>query len=155
MCNLYSITTNQEAIIRLFLRRHPLRRQPRSYAGRLSRLSGAGHPQHGDRHRVGYDALGHAAAEHRWAARDEHPQHNVAALAPVAQTENRCLVPFKSFAEYAPESRTRRRKRRTWCGSRRAITVRSARSLGSGRHSRVIAARSQSRSSDRIRYTAA
>jgi hypothetical protein len=61
MCNLYSITTNQAAIIALF-RGQPLRRQSAADAGRVSRLSRSGDPQHQQRHRTGYDALGYASA---------------------------------------------------------------------------------------------
>ena len=34
----------------------------------------------------------------------------------LAQAENRCLVPFNSFAEYAPEPNPETKKR-TWFGS--------------------------------------
>jgi hypothetical protein len=40
MCNLYSITTNQAAIISLFRVMNPIRRQPTADAGRVSGLSG-------------------------------------------------------------------------------------------------------------------
>jgi putative SOS response-associated peptidase YedK len=35
--------------------------------------------------------------------------------------ENRCLVPFNSLAEYAPEPNPQTKKR-TWCGSRSTMT---------------------------------
>jgi hypothetical protein len=40
MCNLYSITTNQEAISRLFRVLKSIRRQPAADARRISRLPG-------------------------------------------------------------------------------------------------------------------
>jgi hypothetical protein len=33
----------------------------------------------------------------------QHPEYVLTALAGLAQAGNRCLVPFNSFAEYAPE----------------------------------------------------
>ena len=83
MCNLYSITTNQEAIIRLF-------RVINRYVGnlanarRLPGLSCASDPQHRHGHRDDADAVGHATA-HGQPARHQHPQHVLPALARVAQ----------------------------------------------------------------------
>ena len=82
MCNLYSITTNQEAIIRLF-------RVMNRYVGNLPpmpgvfpRLSGARGAQRWRRARADHDALGHAAtAKVAVAPGDEHPEYVVAALA--------------------------------------------------------------------------
>jgi hypothetical protein len=63
MCNLYSITTNQAAIIALF-------RVIKRYVGNLPPMPGVsrpGHPQHRHRSCTGQDALGHAAtAAHGW-----------------------------------------------------------------------------------------
>jgi hypothetical protein len=60
----------------------PLCRQPRADAGSVSGLSGSGGAQHRRRARVEHDAVGHAAATaHRRAARHQHPQHVIAALA--------------------------------------------------------------------------
>jgi putative SOS response-associated peptidase YedK len=54
--------------------------------------------------RDGDDALGNAAtATHKWATCHEYSQYLVSALAGLAETESRCLVPANSFAEYAPE----------------------------------------------------
>jgi len=86
--------------------------QPGTDAGRFSRLPCACHPQHRHRARVGYDALGHAATTAYWRpAGHQHPQHVIAALAGLAETENRCLVPANSFAEYAPEPNPETRKK--------------------------------------------
>ena len=82
--------------------------QPAADARRVSGLSGAGHSQCRRRARDGVDALGHAAAAsaHRRAACDQYPQHQLAAL-----PKNRCLVPFNSFAEYAPEPNPETKKK--------------------------------------------
>jgi hypothetical protein len=54
--------------------------------------------------RDGDDALGNAAtATHKRATCHEYSQYLVSALAGLAETESRCLVPANSFAEYAPE----------------------------------------------------
>ena len=66
MCNLYSITTNQEAIRALFrvINRYVGNLPP---TGRISGLYGSGGPQLGRRTRNDDDALGHAAATtSRW-----------------------------------------------------------------------------------------
>jgi putative SOS response-associated peptidase YedK len=48
--------------------------------------------------------LGHATTTaHRRTASHRHPQHVLAARRGWLKPENRCLVPFNSFAEYAPE----------------------------------------------------
>lgn len=57
--------------------------------------------------------MGHAIAVLRpegplgRSGRHEHSQHDVAALAPLAEPANRCLVPFTSFFEYetAPDGK--------------------------------------------------
>ena len=112
MCNLYSITTNQAAIIRAVPGHQPIRRQPAADAGRVSRLSGASGAQRRCRARADHDALGHAAAaEVRRAAGHQHPQHVVTALAGWLKPENRCLVPANSFSEYAPEPNPETKKK--------------------------------------------
>jgi len=73
---------------------HPLRGQPAADAGRVSGLSGAGDAKYRHRHRDGDDALGYATtAAHGRAARHEHPQHVLAALAHVAQAREPMLGP--------------------------------------------------------------
>ena len=85
MCNLYSITTNQEAIIALF-RVINRCRQPRADTGRVSRLSGSSDPQLRRRTRNDDDAVGHATATaHRRATGHQYPQHIFAALARLAE----------------------------------------------------------------------
>ena len=82
MCNLYSITTNQEAIRALF-------RVVNRYVGNLAPMPGVfpDYPAPVIRNtdtdtRDDPDALGHAAATaHRRAAGHERPQHVIAALA--------------------------------------------------------------------------
>jgi hypothetical protein len=70
LCNLYSITTNQAAIINLFRVINPYVGNLAPMPG-LSGLSRSRHPQHGQRHRTGDDAMGHAATTaHRRPARD-------------------------------------------------------------------------------------
>src|SRR5262245_28387728 len=48
MCNLYSITTNQEAIRALFPQGGPLRRQPCANARRVSECGGCANSRQGD-----------------------------------------------------------------------------------------------------------
>jgi putative SOS response-associated peptidase YedK len=47
----------------------------------------------------------------RTGGRDERPQHFLAALAGWLKPESRCLVPFNSFAEYAPEPNPETKKK--------------------------------------------
>jgi putative SOS response-associated peptidase YedK len=98
MCNLYSITTNQAAIIALF-------RVINRYVGNLAPMPGV-FPDYPapvvrntrDRPRVDHDAVGHAAATpHRRSARHQHPQHVVAALAKRAQAGEPMLGPGQQF----------------------------------------------------------
>ena len=86
MCNLYSITTNQAAIIALF-------RVINRYVGNLPPMPGV-FPDYPapvvrnaeQRTRDDHDALGHAAAAaDRRPAGHQHPQHLVAALARLAE----------------------------------------------------------------------
>jgi hypothetical protein len=82
MCNLYSIITNQAAIIALF-------RVANRYVGNLPPMPGVfpDYPapviRNADaRHRDGDDALGHATtAAHGRPAGHQHSQHNLASLA--------------------------------------------------------------------------
>jgi hypothetical protein len=85
MCNLYSITTNQAAIIALF-------RVMNRYVGNLPPMPGvfpdypAPSAQCWGRSRDGHDALGNAAtAAHGRPACNQYPQHVIAALAGLAQ----------------------------------------------------------------------
>jgi putative SOS response-associated peptidase YedK len=105
MCNLYSITTNQAAIIALF-------RVVNRYVGNLPPMPGV-FPD--------YPApvVRNAGAERaltmmRWVCRHrprpaarQSQMHWRAWMKP----ENRCLVPFKSFAEYAPEANPETKKK--------------------------------------------
>lgn len=85
MCNLYSITTNQEAIRALF-------RKVNRYVGNLAPMPGvfpdSRDPQYRRqrRGRADHDALGNASATaHRRPAGHQYPQHVVTALARLAQ----------------------------------------------------------------------
>jgi putative SOS response-associated peptidase YedK len=118
MCNLYSITTNQAAIIGLF-------RVTNRYVGNLPPMPGV-FPD--------YPApvVRNAGAEReltmmRWGM-PPPPRSGGPPVTNIRNTtsphwrgwskpENRCLVPATSFAEYAPEP-NRRPKRRTSSGSR-------------------------------------
>jgi hypothetical protein len=92
MCNLYSITTNQAAIIALF-------RVMNRYVGNLPPMPGVfpDYPgpcgaQRGHRVRDGDDAPGHAAATTgRWKPGDEYQEHVVTALAGLAQARDPVL----------------------------------------------------------------
>lgn len=110
MCNLYSITTNQEAIIRLF-------RVVNRYVGNLPPGPGVfpDYPAPATRNidhgtelismRLG-DA---AAAEVRRPA--GHPQHFIAALARLAEAGDPLPGPVNRFAEYAPEPNPETKKK--------------------------------------------
>jgi SOS response associated peptidase (SRAP) len=74
-----------------------IRRQPRTDAGLVSRLSGARDPQCRRRAGDDPDALGHAAATHGRPFDCQHPL--------------RVVVPFNSFAEYAPEPNPETKKK--------------------------------------------
>ena len=113
MCNLYSITTNQAAIIALF-------RVMNRYVGNLPPLPGVfpDYPAPVVRNAGGEREL----AMMRWGMppppraggypvtniRNTSSPHWQALLKP----ENRCLVPFNSFAEYAPEPNPETKKGR-------------------------------------------
>jgi len=64
--------------------------------------------------------------------------------------ENRCLVPFNSFAEYAPEPNSETKKKGTSSGSQSMTIDRSPASRASGPSSRATAGRNQSRFRGRI-----
>jgi putative SOS response-associated peptidase YedK len=86
MCNLYSITTNQEAIRRLF-------RVVNQYVGNLPPMTGV-FPDYpapvvrnaGSERELTMTPGDAAATEIRRAAGHQHPQHVVAALAGLAET---------------------------------------------------------------------
>jgi putative SOS response-associated peptidase YedK len=146
MCNLYSITTNQAAIIALF-------RVLNRYVGNLPAMPGV-FPD--------YPApvVRNTGAERelimmRWGM----PPPPRAGGFPVTNIRNttsphwrgwlkpqsRCLVPANSFAEYAPEP-NRRPAKRTWCGLRSMMTGRCSRSPEYGPNSRATAVQHPNRS---------
>jgi putative SOS response-associated peptidase YedK len=145
MCNLYSITTNHEAIRKLF-------RKVNRYVGNLAPMTGVFPDYPAPVIRNTDEGEGRELVMMRWGMpppprtggppvtniRNTSSPHWRGWLKP----ESRCLVPFNSFAEYAPEPILRRRKR-TSSGLRSAMIGPSPPSRGSGRCSRVIAARSQ------------
>ena len=94
MCNLYSITTNQAAIIALFRVINRYVGNLPTMAGRVSRLSRTGDPQHQHWSRVGGDAVEHAATAGNWrTASYQYPQYVLTALARSAQARK----PVPSF----------------------------------------------------------
>jgi putative SOS response-associated peptidase YedK len=109
MCNLYSITTNQEAIIGLF-------RVINRYIGNLAPIPGV-FPDY----LVRNTENGTEMTLMRWGMpppqrtggppvtniRNTSSPHWRGWLKP----ENRCLVPFNSFAEYAPEPNPETKRR--------------------------------------------
>ena len=122
MCNLYSITANQAAIIALF-------RVINRYVGNLAPMPGVfpDYPAPVIRN----TETGRELAMMRWGM-PPPPKSPWPPVTNIRNTssphwrdwlrpDNRCLVPFNSFAVYAPE-RTRRRRKRTWCGSRSTMT---------------------------------
>ena len=112
MCNLYSITTNQAAIIALF-------RVMNRYVGNLPPMPGV-FPDY-PAPVVRYSDLGTALITMRWGMppppkfggppvtniRNTSSPHWRSWLKP----ESRCLVPFNSFAEYAPETNPETKKK--------------------------------------------
>jgi putative SOS response-associated peptidase YedK len=108
MCNLYFITTNQSAIAALF-------RIMNRYVGNLAPMPGVfpDYPapvvRNAGAERELADALGHAAttAPPVTNIRNTSSPHWRGWLKP----ENRCLVPFNSFAEYAPEPNPETKKK--------------------------------------------
>jgi putative SOS response-associated peptidase YedK len=104
MCNLHSITTNQAAILALF-------RVVNRYVGNLPPmpgvfpgLSSAGYSQCRRRARDGADRWGMPPPP-RTGAPPVTNIHNTSSphWRGCLKPENRCLVLFNSFAEYAPE----------------------------------------------------
>jgi putative SOS response-associated peptidase YedK len=154
MCNLYSITTNQAAIIALF-------RVINRYVGNLPQMPGVfpDYPAPVIRN----TDTGLEMMTMRWGMpppprtpgppvtniRNTSSPHWRGWLKP----ENRCLVPANSFAEYAPETNPATGKKDVvWFAlneDRRCL-----RSQASGRPSTGIAAQSRSRYRDRIWSTA-
>jgi len=149
MCNLYSITTNQEAIIRLF-------RVVTRYVGNLAPMPGVfpDYPAPVIRNTQTATEL----AMMRWGMppppctggppvtniRNTTSPHWRMWLKP----ESRCLVRFNSFAEYAPEPNPETKKKDVvWFALSDDRPL--AAFAGTWTTSRVIAARSQSRSPDR------
>ena len=154
MCNLYCITTNQAAIAALF-------RVVNRYVGNLAPMPGVfpDYPAPVIRN----TDTGTEMTMMRWGMpppprtggppvtniRNTSSPHWRGWLKP----ENRCLVPFNSFAEYAPEPNPETKKKDVvW------FAINDDRPLiafaGIWTSSRVIAARSRSRYRGRIRSTA-
>ncbi len=118
MCNLYSITTNQEAIRQLF-------RVVNQYVGNLPPMTGV-FPDYPA------PAVRNVGAEReltmmRWGM-PPPPKFGGPPVTNIRNTssahrrgwlklENRCLVPANSFSEYAPEPNPEPAKR-AWSGSR-------------------------------------
>lgn len=112
MCNLYSITTNQEAIRTLF-------RVVNRYVGNLAPMPGVfpGYPAPVVRTagselemvlmRWGMPAPPRSGGTPVTNIRNTASPHWRAWL----KAENRCLVPFNSFAEYAPEPNPETKKK--------------------------------------------
>jgi hypothetical protein len=145
MCNLYSITTNQAAIAALF-------RVLSQYVGNLPPLPGV-FPDY-MAPVIRDDAGVREMIMMRWGMppppripgppvtniRNTSSPHWRAWLKP----ENRCLVPFNSFAEYAPEPNPETKKKDVvWFALDDDRP--SPPSPGSGPHSTAIAGRNQSR----------
>ena len=117
MCNLYSITTNQAAIIALF-------RVINRFVGNLQPMPGV-FPDY-PAPVVRNTATGRELAMMRWGMppppwagnfpvtniRNTASPHWRASLKP----ENRCLVPANSFADYAPEPNPETKKDVVWFG---------------------------------------
>src|ERR1700745_4273123 len=112
MCNLYSITTNQEAIIALF-------RVINRYVGNLPPMPGV-YPDFPAPVLRDTEA-GRELAMMRWGM-PPPPRTGGAPVTNIRNTssphwrmwlrpENRCLVPFHSFAEYAPEPNPETKKK--------------------------------------------
>ena len=154
MCNLYSITTNQAAIVALF-------RVVNQYVGNLPAMPGV-FPD--------YPApvVRNAGAERemvlmRWGMppppkfggppvtniRNTSSPHWRSWLKP----ENRCLVPFNSFAEYAPAPNPQTTTKDSF-GSHGMTNGRSAPSPASGPNSEATAVPSRSRHLVHISSTA-
>jgi putative SOS response-associated peptidase YedK len=114
MCNLYSITTNQEAIIRLF-------RKVNRYVGNLAPMPGVFPDYPAPVIRTIDEGEGRELAMMRWGM-PPPPRNGGPPVTNIRNTssphwrgwlkpESRCLVPFNSFAEYAPEPNPETRKK--------------------------------------------
>ena len=145
MCNLYSITTNQAAIINLF-------RVINRYVGNLAPMPGVfpDYPAPVVRNSGGELEM----TMMRWGMpppprTDGPPITNIRNTSSPhwrgwLKPENRCLVPANSFAEYAPETNPETKKKDVvWFALNDGD--RCSRSRACGRRSTVIAARSLSR----------
>jgi putative SOS response-associated peptidase YedK len=146
MCNLYSITTNQDAIRRLF-------KAVNSSVGNLPSMPGVfpDYPAPVVRNADGEREL----IMMRWGM-PPPPKLGEPSVTNIRNTssphwrgwlkpENRCLVPANSFAEYAPEPNPETKKKDVvWFALNE--DRRSLRSEGSGPSSKATAAPSQSRS---------
>ena len=154
MCNLYSITTNQAAIIALFrvLNRYVRNLPPMpsvfpDYPAPVVRTAG------GDRElammRWGMPPPPRASGYPVTNIRNTTSPHWRGWRKP----ENRCLVPANSFAEYAPEPNPETKKR-TSCGSRSMMIGHFSPSPASGPSSRATVAPNQNRSQALISSTA-
>jgi hypothetical protein len=95
MCNLYSITTNQAAIAALFrVAMSAISRRCRAHFRTIRLQSFATPPMA----RTGHDAVGHApAAKVSMAARHKYPDHDLTALARLAQAGEPLLGPGQQF----------------------------------------------------------
>src|SRR5215813_1872499 len=108
MCNLYSITTNQEAIIRLF-------RVINRYVGNLAPMPGV-FPDYPAPVIRNTDAATEMTLM-RWRHAPTHQRHLGRGVSVAdhgrgwLKPENRCLVPANSFAEYAPETNPETKKK--------------------------------------------
>jgi putative SOS response-associated peptidase YedK len=112
MCNLYSITTNQAAIIALF-------RVVNRYVGNLPPMPGvfpdypapvvrnAGTERELTMMRWGMPPPPRTGGPRSLTSATPRPRTGEAGL----KSENRCLVPFNSFAEYAPEPNPETKKK--------------------------------------------
>jgi putative SOS response-associated peptidase YedK len=114
MCNLYSITTNQEAIIRLF-------RQVNRYVGNLAPMPGVFPDYPAPVIRNTDEGKGRELIMMRWGM-PPPPRTGGPPVTNIRNTssphwrmwlkpEHRCLVPFNSFAEYAPEPNPETKKK--------------------------------------------
>jgi putative SOS response-associated peptidase YedK len=144
MCNLYGITTNQAAIAALF-------RVISRYVGNLPPMPGfPDYPapvvriDHGYREMIlmrwGMPPPARAGGFPVTNIRNTSSPHWRAWLKP----ENRCLVPFNSFAEYAPETNPETKKKDV-CGSRSTTIDRSRPSPACGPSTGAIEAPKRSR----------
>jgi hypothetical protein len=146
MCNLYSITTNQEAILRLF-------RVVNRYVGNLPPMPGV-FPDYpapvvrnaGAERELAMMRWGMPPPPEVWRpAGDQHPQHLVAALAGLAEAEKPMPGAGKQLLGIRQRP-TRRPARRTSSGSPSTTIGRCSPSPGSGLSSGATAGPNQNRS---------